>query len=131
MNNTDIQVAVHPDGTGTVVIGGTDISSAVSEVRLIARPGRGTIVELELPGAKAAFTAIDVDLDRRTHTALVALGWTPPSEEPADRVTDSIKEPPGPEMMRDPVTTEPGCQHVDCTLDHPHAGPAVLAPREA
>jgi len=25
-----------------------------------------------------------------------------------------------------PVSTEPGCQHADCVLDHPHAGPAVL-----
>lgn len=26
-----------------------------------------------------------------------------------------------------PVATEPGCQHPNCTLDHPHAGPAVLS----
>lgn len=26
-----------------------------------------------------------------------------------------------------PVETEPGCQHPECVLDHPHAGPAVLA----
>lgn len=25
-----------------------------------------------------------------------------------------------------PVSTEPGCQHDECVLDHPHAGPAVL-----
>lgn len=25
-----------------------------------------------------------------------------------------------------PVITEPGCTHPECTLDHPHAGPAVL-----
>lgn len=27
-----------------------------------------------------------------------------------------------------PVSTEPGCLHPACVLDHPHAGPAVLAP---
>lgn len=27
-----------------------------------------------------------------------------------------------------PVSTEPGCQHDGCILDHPHAGPATLAP---
>lgn len=26
-----------------------------------------------------------------------------------------------------PVSTEPGCQHAECVLDHPHAGPAELA----
>jgi hypothetical protein len=26
-----------------------------------------------------------------------------------------------------PVSTEPGCSHPDCVLDHPHAGPAILA----
>ena len=26
-----------------------------------------------------------------------------------------------------PVSTEPGCQHPNCILDHPHAGPAELA----
>lgn len=26
-----------------------------------------------------------------------------------------------------PVATEPGCQHPECTLEHPHAGPAELA----
>jgi predicted O-methyltransferase YrrM len=25
-----------------------------------------------------------------------------------------------------PVETEPGCSHPDCTLEHPHAGPAIL-----
>jgi len=27
----------------------------------------------------------------------------------------------------EPVSTEPGCQHKDCVLEHPHAGPAQLA----
>jgi hypothetical protein len=26
-----------------------------------------------------------------------------------------------------PVNTEPGCQHPECTLEHPHAGPAVVS----
>jgi hypothetical protein len=26
-----------------------------------------------------------------------------------------------------PVSTEPGCLHPKCVLDHPHSGPAVLA----
>ena len=29
-----------------------------------------------------------------------------------------------------PVATEPGCSHPECTLTHPHAGPAVLRARE-
>jgi len=30
-------------------------------------------------------------------------------------------------MNDEPVSTEPGCLHPSCVLDHPHAGPAVLA----
>lgn len=28
--------------------------------------------------------------------------------------------------MDAPVSTEPGCRHAECKLDHPHDGPAVL-----
>ncbi|MFI6162242.1 hypothetical protein ACIA59_20150 [Micromonospora haikouensis] len=31
------------------------------------------------------------------------------------------------EVPQAPVATEPGCTHPDCVLEHPHAGPAVLA----
>lgn len=30
------------------------------------------------------------------------------------------------DVQEGPVATEPGCTHPDCTLDHPHPGPAVL-----
>jgi hypothetical protein len=26
-----------------------------------------------------------------------------------------------------PVPTDPGCTHPDCVLEHPHAGPSILA----
>ncbi len=56
-------------------------------------------------------------------------------EEPsggAVRLTDEEREriacdTPRPEA---PVATEPGCAHPECTLTHPHAGPAVLRARE-
>lgn len=35
---------------------------------------------------------------------------------------DEREEPPAA-----PVATDPGCSHPECTLDHPHAGPAVLS----
>src|SRR5688572_4350048 len=30
-------------------------------------------------------------------------------------------------MSDEVAMTEPGCTHPDCVLDHPHAGPAILA----
>lgn len=79
---TEISVNVRPDGTGRVLAltdrGPVDISNAVSEVRMISRPGQGSRVELVLPGAATQFTAAADLIDEKTTAALIALGWTPP-----------------------------------------------------
>lgn len=66
---------------GTVEIDGTDISHTVQDVTLTARPGQLPTLRLDL----VVYTAeVDgeavVSVPEETAAALVALGWTPPSE---------------------------------------------------
>lgn len=79
---TEISVNVRLDGTDRVLAltdrGPVDISGAVSEVRMISRPGQGSRVELVLPGVSSQFTAAVDLIDEKTTAALIALGWTPP-----------------------------------------------------
>ena len=81
---TEIDVKINQDGTGRVLAitdaGPVDISAAIAEVRLIARPGQGSRVELVLPGVSSQFTAEVELIDEKTTVALVALGWTPPPD---------------------------------------------------
>lgn len=80
---TEIDVKINQDGTGRVLAitdsGLVDISAAITEVRMTARPGQGSRVELVLPGVSSQFTAEVGLIDEKTADALVALGWTPPS----------------------------------------------------
>ncbi|MEV0805732.1 hypothetical protein [Micromonospora sp. NPDC050200] len=40
--------------------------------------------------------------------------------------TEADAAPAGDTVPEGPVSTEPGCTHPNCVLEHPHAGPAVL-----
>lgn len=58
-----------------------------------------------------------------------------PSDRPLSlelpaRLLPDVPPAPGPIWTNGmaPAMTEPGCQHPQCTLQHPHAGPAVLVP---
>ena len=64
----------------------------------------------------------------------LALAWwaqrhTTPVADPRDTAGRPLVTAP---VWRDdtaPAATAPGCQHPDCVLTHPHAGPAVLSRR--
>lgn len=104
-------VVVADDGTET------DITGAVSAVEVSGRPFNVQAL-ITLPWASGEFLASSAHVPISTAHALQALGWTPPPDQPTLYETE------------EPASTEPGCQHPDCVLDHPHAGPAELARRE-
>lgn len=154
-----VKINVSENGTGKVVVVAedgteTDITDVVSTVEVTGWPF-DVSAQITLPWASGEFLATAAHVPVSTAMALQALGWTPPRGQPSlydtaapDKVTDSFKEPHAPatpavfgEIGEDgtfqefptvpaPASTEPGCQHPDCVLDHPHAGPAELARRE-
>ena len=89
----------HPDWPG--------VGEAVDE--LVAE---GFLAPIEVYHDRLAVTRL-ASGEKRT-TAITSEGVSPSPED------DWMTDPEG------PVETQPGCQHPDCTLDHPHAGPAVL-----
>lgn len=98
-----------------------DISDMVMGVDITVRPGHPPAVTLALRNVHAMVRADHVRLDQRAHAVLIDLGWTPPGNPvlPPPSVPDDA-----------PIGTEPGCQHADCVLEHPHAGPAQLSKKE-
>lgn len=71
-------------GTGRIVVGGHDLSDAVTGFTLdLESPGNPAVLTLKLP----IFDGADVDaanplvvVPQETHDALIALGWTPPPQ---------------------------------------------------
>jgi predicted O-methyltransferase YrrM len=55
-------------------------------------------------------------------TAITSEGVAVASHTESVLVRETVDVP----LPEGPVETEPGCQHPECTLEHPHAGPAVL-----
>lgn len=92
-----------------VVTGGNgveyDITNAVSAVEVSVKAGQMPHAVLTLPWASGEFLAVSAHVPLSTATALQALGWTPPPDQPvlydtpapaaADKVTDTVKEPDG------------------------------------
>jgi predicted O-methyltransferase YrrM len=109
----------HPDWPG--------VAEAVDE--LVAE---GFLAPVEIYHDRLAVTRLTDVIERTdpipTPKAITSEGVSPsPVDTQIDRDhaalgghEDWMSDPEG------PVETEPGCQHPDCTLDHPHAGPAVL-----
>jgi hypothetical protein len=80
----DVQIEVKPNGYGTVVVDGVDISPSVSGLTMDVTAGH--------PPQIAVFLRLpSIVLDGKLHpnprltdterAALVALGWTPPPED--------------------------------------------------
>lgn len=118
-----VKINVNENGTGKVVVVAddgteTDISGAVNAFEVHRGTNARVTALLSLPWASGEFLATAAHVPISTAMALQALGWTPPPGQPTLHDTAA------------PASTEPGCQHPDCVLDHPHAGPAELARRE-
>lgn len=60
-----------------------DISGVVSAVDVHRGPDGQTTATLTLPWASGSFLAESTHVPTDTHTALVALGWTPPEDSVA------------------------------------------------
>lgn len=76
-----VLVTLRAGGGGSVFIGDTDISNAVQSVRISGGTSESRVT-LEVA---ALITTVDgeatIGLPERTEAALVALGWTPPTDD--------------------------------------------------
>jgi predicted O-methyltransferase YrrM len=148
----DPEVAVNPVGL-LFVDGDHSYDGARGDIEVWSRhlaPGAVIAVDdyghPDWPGVKMAvddlvdegfLQPVEIYHDRLAVTRLaIRPDWENGDDDPEDGPTTHGVEPgtgrvitsegvtPSPES---PVETEPGCLHPECTLDHPHAGPAVLA----
>lgn len=87
-----VRLEVDDRGFGTLLIGDVDISNTINEVTIVARVGKpnlvtchenepGARVEMGMPVLAFLAEGHKVKLRDDEHAALVALGWTPPTEE--------------------------------------------------
>jgi hypothetical protein len=79
---TRAKISLKANGTGTVLVGDHDISNAVSQITLTANPWASCDATVQLGRVELEADA-GICVDDRTRTALLALGWTEPAEEPA------------------------------------------------
>jgi hypothetical protein len=74
-----IELDVDGKGTGSVKVGGTDMSSHVTGIGIQIEPGNTPYVKLRMrPGLAASLAEAEVMVDSATAGALIELGWTPP-----------------------------------------------------
>lgn len=85
-----VKLDVDTSGFGSLTVGDTDISNAVSEVTIVARVGKPTVVacqetnpgvrvELGMPVLAYLAEGHAVTIRDTERAALIALGWTPPA----------------------------------------------------
>lgn len=83
----DAQIEIYgrkSKATGRIVIGGTDISSAVTGFTLGVNTRKEAKLTIELAvvdGVVVDGANIEVGIPEETASALIALGWAPPAEK--------------------------------------------------
>lgn len=84
MSRRAASIVLRSNGGGSVLVAGADISDSVRAVQVDAEPGSARLlVTLDLHGDFLVTPDSDqIRIPDHTRDALLALGWTPPGEEP-------------------------------------------------